>query len=204
MDKKINSFAVLKMVAVLCIFLLVSSFARQAEFPEPKEVDGKVIEISYSKIVLIDDKGEEQSFTLSEGTRVQKLIPIGSEELKQNLYLHISGKVDDKSINADAIGIMRELTSEMMDNMKYSMGAETLEKFTGGKFCQVKSINPLEVEDLNAKKFSVKVSPKTEIHEVLSSDIGDIKKDDTVNLRIIDLSEMGYGTLITISVLKEK
>lgn len=204
MDKKINSFAVLKMVAVLCIFLLVSSFARQAEFPEPKEVDGKVIEISYSKIVLIDDKGEEQSFTLSEGTRVQKLIPIGSEELKQNLYLHISGKVDDKSINADAIGIMRELTSEMMDNMKYSMGAETLEKFTGGKFCQVKSINPLEVEDLNAKKFSVKVSPKTEIHEVLSSDIGDIKKDDTVNLRIFDFSEMGYGTFITISVLKEK
>lgn len=204
MNNKINFSAVLKIIAILCIFLLVSSFAKQAEFPEPKVVDGKVTEISYSKIVLIDDKGEERSFTLSEGTRVQKLIPLGSEELKQNLYLHISGKVDDKSINADAIGIMRELTSEIVEEIKYQMGAETLEKFTGGKFCQVKSIDPLEVEDLNAKKFSVKVSPKTEIHEVLSCEISDIKKDDTVNLRIFDFSEMGYGNFITISVLKEK
>ena len=204
MNKKINFSAVLKIVAVLCIVLLAASFAKQAEFPEPKVVEGKVTEISYTKIVLIDDKGEEQSFTLSEGTRVQKLIPIGSEELKQNLYLHISGKVDEKSIDADAIGIMRELTSEMVDDMKYSMGAETLEKFTGGKFCQVKSINPLEVEDLNAKKFSVKISPETEIYEILTCEIGDINKDDAVNLRIFDFSEMGYGNFITISILKEK
>ena len=204
MNKKINFSAVLNIVAVLCIVLLASSFAKQMEFPEPKAVDGKVTDISYTKIVLIDDKGEEQSFTLSEGTRVQKLNPISSEELKQNLYLYISGKVDDKSINAETIGIMRELTSEMVDEMKYSMGAEALEKFTGGKFCQVKSIDPLEVEDLNAKKFSVKVSPKTEIHEVLSCEISDVKKDDTVNLRIFDFSEMGYGNFITISVLNEK
>ena len=191
MNNKIKLSAVLKMAAVLCIVLLAASFAQQMEFPEPKVIDGKVTEISYSKIALIDDKGEEQSFYLSEGTRTQKIIPIGSEELKKNLYLSISGKVDDKSINAETIAIMRELTSEMVDEIKYSMGAETLEKFTGGKFCQVKSIAPLEVEDFNAKKFSVKVSPKTEIHEVLSGEISDVKKDDTVNLRIFDFSEMG-------------
>ncbi len=204
MNKKINFSAVLKMAVVLCIVLSASSFARQAEFPEPKVVDGKVTDISYTKIALIDDKGEEQSFTLSEGTRVQKLIPIGFEELKQNLYLHISGKVDDKSINAETIGVMRELTSEIVEEIKYQMGAEALEKFTGGKFCQVKSIEPLVVEDLNAKKFSVKISPKTEIHEVLTCEISDIKKDDTVNLRIFDFSEMGYGNFITISVLREE
>jgi len=204
MNNKINFSAVLKIVAILCTFLLVSSFARQAEFPEPKIVDGKVTEISYTKIALIDDKGEEQSFSLSESTRAQKLIPMGSEELKQNLYLNIFGKVDEKSINADAIGIMREFTSEMVEKIKYQMGAEVFEKFVGGKICQVKSVNPLVVDDLSAKKFSVKVSPKTEIFEFLSCEISDIKKDDTVNLRIFDFSEMGYGNFITISVLKEK
>ncbi len=204
MDRKINFSAVLKMAVVLCIVLSASSFAKQAEFPEPKVIDGKVTEISYAKIALIDDKGEEQSFYLSEDTRVYKLILKGSEELKQNLYLSISGKVDDKSIDAEMIGIWSEVNSEIMGNMIYETGAEALEKFAGGKICQVKSIDPLTVEDINAEKFSVKVTPKTEIYEVLTCEIIDIKKDDTVNLRVFDLSEMGIGNFFMISVLKKE
>lgn len=204
MNKKINSFAVLKMVAVLCTVLLVASFAKQMVVPEPKIVDGKVMEISYAKIALIDDKGEEQSFYLSEDTRVYKLIPKGSEELKQNLYLSISGKVDDKSIDAEMIGIWSEVNSEVMGNMLYESGAGALERFAGGKICQVKSIAPLTIEDLKGEKFSVKVTPKTEIYEVLTCEIIDIKKDDRVNLRIFDLSEMGIGNFFMISVLKKE
>jgi len=202
-NRKINAFAVL-IVAVLCTILLVVSFAKQMMVPEPKVIEGKVTEISYTKIALIDDKGEEQSFYLSEDTRVYIIIPKGSGELKQNLYLSISGKVVDKSIEAKMIGIWSEVNKETIEDMLYETGAEALEKFAGGKICQVKSIAPLEIEDLNEEKFSVKVTTKTEIYEILTGEIIDVKKDDRVNLRIFDLSEMGIGNFFMISVLKEK
>jgi len=142
--------------------------------------------------------------TRVEDTRVYKLIPKGTEELKQNIYLSISGKVDDKSIDAEMIGIWSEVNSEIMGDMLYDMGAEALERFAGGKICQIKSIAPLTIEDLKAEKFSVKVTPKTEIYEILTGEISDIKKDDTVNLRVFDLSEMGIGNFFMISVLKKE
>lgn len=204
MNKKIKFFTILKTVAVLCIVLLTASFAEQFDIPEPKVVDGKLTEISYSNIKLIDKEGVEQSFTISERTRISIFIPTGSEKLKQNLYLNISGKGNEKSINAEMISLMSELTSEIVEEMTYKMGVEAFNKLAGGKVCKVKSVNPLVVEDFNSKEFSIKVSSKTKIYEVSSGKISDVKKDDSVSLRIFDFSDMGYSTFIIVSVYKEK
>ncbi len=193
------------LVTVVSYTVLTSiSFAQEFDVPEPKIITGEALNITYSKLTFLDEVGRKDSLYLSDNTRIYKLIPSNSEEIKLNLYISVFGEGDEKYLNSERILINKDVTQEMIENIKYQMGDNELEKIVGGKFGRVKSIEPIIIESIDLKEYAVKVSPMTEIYDIFSGEISDVKKGDKVNIRILDFSGMGSGDFVMITVYKKK